>query len=77
MDANGLRWATDRLADGTWRAYAWWVNQSQWISADATGPTELAALDALRQTLCKNHRRPDGPLTNERGERILVGGGYR
>jgi hypothetical protein len=86
MNATNLtnvRWATDRLADGACHAYAYLAKPEgehcdPFVSVKASSGSELEALDALRVELCKHFRKPlDSSVTNSRGDRINVGGGYR
>jgi hypothetical protein len=79
VEWSNVRWATDRFSDGTWRAYAWQSapEGTPPIFAEVNGETELAALDGLRVALLARIKRPtDRTLTNDRGDRISVGGGY-
>ena len=72
-----LYWFTDRYSDGTYRAAAT-EGSDQIIRFTADAVTELAALDGLREAVCEHLRLPlDTVITNGRGDKIKVGGGYR
>jgi hypothetical protein len=69
-----LKWATDGLADGTIRAWAWtydpaWTRQTHQVMADVVGPTEEAALEALYRALASQIEslRPGQPIQGDYG----------
>lgn len=70
---NGLRWASDRYSDGTWRAYAWWktVEETPDIVAECDADTEALAFDGLRAAICRNYKRPNTTVENEVGSKLV------
>jgi hypothetical protein len=69
IELVGIRWASDRYADGRWRAYAWLAQPEGTppIFAEVNAETSDNAFEGLRAALCRHFRKPQASIVNELG----------